>query len=63
MEIDLRNAFNSFASTNRGESLLDYDHFMKAVIGPMAVQRLSYVRKAFDTLDYTQLGIIEVPPF
>ena len=34
---------------------------MKAVIGPMSVQRLSYVKKAFDALDYTQLGIIEVP--
>jgi Ca2+-binding EF-hand superfamily protein len=47
----MKNAFKAFDKNNHG--FVDYEQFMKAIIGPMNMQRTMYVKKAFDTLDYT----------
>lgn len=48
-EIDIKNAFKAFDLNGNGA--VEYDEFVKVIIGPMNKYRTSYVEKAFDKID------------
>lgn len=57
-EIDIKNAFKAFDLNNNGT--VEYDEFIKVIIGPMSQNRLAYVEKAFNKLDINQIGLVDV---
>ncbi len=57
-EIDIKNAFKAFDLNGNGA--VEYDEFVKVIIGPMNKYRTSFVEKAFDKVDINQQGIVDV---
>lgn len=57
-EIDIKNVFKAFDLNNNG--VIEYDEFVKVLIGPMNKYRTGFVEKAFDKLDITQQGLLDV---
>ena len=48
-DVDIKNAFKAF-DLNRDDAI-QYDEFVKVIVGPINQYRVSYVEKAFDKLD------------
>lgn len=48
-DVDIKNAFKAF-DLNR-EDQIQYEEFVKVIIGPMSPYRVNVVEKAFDKLD------------
>jgi len=57
-EIDIANSFKAFDLNHNGE--IEYDEFVKVLLGPMNAFRTRLVEKAFDKLDSNQVGLIDV---
>lgn len=51
-DVDIKNAFKSFDPQSQGE--IEYDEFVKVLIGPMSTYRASLAAKAFEKLDINQ---------
>ena len=48
-EVDIKNAFKAFDLN--GDGSVQYDEFVKVIIGPINRYRTSFVDKAFEKLD------------
>lgn len=48
-DVDIKNAFKAFDLNKNG--MIEYDEFIKVIVGPMNKYRTSIVEKAFDKLD------------
>ena len=50
------NLFKAFDINNNGD--IDYDEFVRVVVGPMNSFRVQLVMKAFDKIDYNGDGVL-----
>ena len=57
-DVDVRNSFKAFDLNNNGA--VEYDEFIKVLVGPMNALRRQIVEKAYDHLDVNKVGLIDV---
>jgi Ca2+-binding EF-hand superfamily protein len=57
-EKDLENLFKAFDLNGNGD--IDYDEFVRVVIGPMNKFRCNLVLKAYKIIDYNEDGILDI---
>jgi len=48
-DVDIKNAYKAFDLNRNGQ--VEYDEFIKVVVGPLSKYRTNIVEKAFDSLD------------
>ena len=56
--VDVENLFKAFDLNGNGD--IDFDEFIRVVVGPMNQFRTNLCKKAFEKLDYSSDGVIDI---
>jgi Ca2+-binding EF-hand superfamily protein len=57
-EVDINNLFKAFDYNEDGT--VDFDEFLRIVVGPMNRFRENLINKVFDKLDRTEDGVVDI---